>query len=117
MVSASTFVPAIVLLPFVSFVVALFGRNYLPKRGAFGGIAATAGSLALSLWVVVSVRNGAAFQETYYTWAAGVGSQPWELTFGALIDPLSALMLVIVSSDRLACPRLQPWLHERRGRA
>ena len=97
MVSVSAYVPAIVLLPFVSFVVALFGREYLPKRGAFGGIAATAGSLGLSLWVLVSVRNGAAFQETYYTWATGVGSQPWELTFGALIDPLSALMLVIVS--------------------
>ena len=97
MVSASASVPAIVLLPFVSFVVALFGREYLPKHGGFSGIAATAGSLALSLWVLVSVRNGAAFQETYYTWATGVGSQPWELTFGALIDPLSALMLVIVS--------------------
>src|SRR6056297_2691258 len=97
MVSASAYVPAIVLLPFVSFVVALFGRENLPKRGAYGGIAATAGSLALSLWVLLSVRNGAAFQETYYTWATGAGAQDWTLTFGALIDPLSALMLVIVS--------------------
>ncbi|MFQ3477022.1 NADH-quinone oxidoreductase subunit L [Halonotius sp. F2-221B] len=97
MVSASAYVPAIVLLPFVSFVVALFGRENLPKRGAYGGIAATAGSLGLSLWVLVSVRNGAAFQETYYTWATGAGAQDWTLTFGALIDPLSALMLVIVS--------------------
>jgi len=97
MVAASAYVPAIVLLPFVSFIVALFGRENLPKRGAYGGIAATAGSLALSLWVLVSVRNGAAFQETYYTWATGTGAQDWTLTFGALIDPLSALMLVIVS--------------------
>ena len=97
MVSASAYVPAIVLLPFVSFIVALFGRENLPKRGAYGGIAATAGSLLLSLWVLVSVRNGAAFQETYYTWATGAGAQDWTLTFGALIDPLSALMLVIVS--------------------
>src|SRR6056297_1321591 len=97
MVSASAYVPAIVLLPFVSFVVALFGRENLPKRGAYGGIAATAGSLALSLWVLLSVRNGEAFQETYYTWATGAGGQDWTLTFGALIDPLSALMLVIVT--------------------
>ncbi|TQQ80347.1 NADH-quinone oxidoreductase subunit L [Halonotius roseus] len=97
MVSASAYVPAIVLLPFVSFIVALFGRENLPKRGAYGGIAATAGSLLLSLWVLVSVRNGAAFQETYYTWATGAGAQDWTLTFGALIDPLSVLMLVIVS--------------------
>ncbi len=97
MVSAFSYVPAIVLLPFVSFVVALFGGKYLPKRGAFGGIAATAGSLLLSIWVLLSVRGGTVHQETYYTWAAGVGSQPWELTFGALIDPLSSLMLVIVT--------------------
>ncbi len=97
MVSAFSYVPAIVLLPFVSFVVALFGGKYLPKRGAFGGIAATAGSLLLSIWVLLSVRGGTVHEETYYTWAAGVGSQPWELTFGALIDPLSSLMLVIVT--------------------
>ena len=97
MVSAFSYVPAIVLLPFVSFVVALFGGKYLPKRGAFGGIAATAGSFLLSIWVLLSVRGGTVHQETYYTWAAGVGSQPWELTFGALIDPLSSLMLVIVT--------------------
>jgi NADH-quinone oxidoreductase subunit L len=97
MVSASAYVPAIVLLPFVSFIVALFGGKYLPKRGAYGGIAATAGAFLLSLWVLVSVRNGAAFQETYYTWASGVGGQAWTLEFGALIDPLSSLMLVIVT--------------------
>jgi len=97
MVSASAYVPAIVLLPFVSFIVALFGGKYLPKRGAYGGIAATAGAFLLSLWVLVSVRNGAAFQETYYTWASGVGGQAWTLEFGALIDPLSSLMLVIVA--------------------
>ena len=97
MVSASAYVPAIVLLPFVSFLVALFAGKYLPKQGAYGGIAATAGSFLLSLWVLVSVRNGEAFQETYYTWADGVGSQPFTLEFGALIDPLSSLMLVIVT--------------------
>jgi NADH-quinone oxidoreductase subunit L len=97
MVSASAYVPAIVLLPFVSFIVALFGGKYLPKRGAYGGIAATAGAFLLSLWVLVSVRNGEAFQETYYTWASGVGGQAWTLEFGALIDPLSSLMLVIVT--------------------
>ncbi|MFD1642253.1 NADH-quinone oxidoreductase subunit L [Halohasta litorea] len=97
MVTAFDYVPAIVLLPFVSFVVALFLGKYLPKKGAYGGIAATAGSLLLSIWVLLAVRSGSAHQETYWTWAEGVGAQPFTLEFGALIDPLSALMLVIVT--------------------
>ncbi|MFO7833468.1 MAG: NADH-quinone oxidoreductase subunit L [Halohasta sp.] len=97
MVTAFDYVPAIVLLPFVSFVVALFVGKNLPKKGAYGGIAATAGSLLLSLWVLASVAGGSAHQETYWTWAEGVGSQPFTLEFGALVDPLSALMLVIVT--------------------
>ena len=94
---AFDFVPAIVLLPFVSFLVALFAGKQLPKGGAFGGIAATAGSLLLSIWVLLEVRGGTTFETTYYEWATGTGGQDWELTFGALIDPLSSLMLVIVT--------------------
>ena len=88
------YVPAVVLLPFVSFLVALGAGQYLPKRGALSGIAATGGSLLLSLLLAVSVAGGEAYNETLYVWAAG---EQFTLTFGALIDPLSALMLVIVS--------------------
>ena len=95
--AAFQLVPAIVALPFVSFVVALFAGKHLPKGGALGGIAATAGSFLLALWTLATVAGGAAHQATYYTWAAGVGGQPWELSFGALVDPLSSLMLVIVT--------------------
>ncbi len=94
---AFEYVPAIVLLPFLSFVIALFAGKYLPKGGALAGIAATAGSLLLSIWAFLTVRSQGAYQETIYTWASGFGEQPWELTFGVLIDPLSAMMLVIVT--------------------
>ncbi|GAA0513474.1 NADH dehydrogenase subunit L [Halorubrum aquaticum] len=94
MVDAFAYVPAVVLLPFFSFLVALGAGKYLPKGGAFGGIAATAGSFLLSLWIATAVAGGRAYNETLYTWAAG---DQFELTFGALIDPLSALMLVIVT--------------------
>ncbi len=94
MVDAFAYVPAIVLLPFFSFVVALGAGRYLPKGGAFGGIAATAGSFLLSLWVLATVAGGRAYDETIYTWAGG---EQFELTFGLLVDPLSALMLVIVT--------------------
>jgi len=88
------YVPTVVLLPFVSFLVALGAGQYLPKRGALSGIAATGGSLLLSLLIAASVAGGQAYNETLYVWAAG---EQFTLTFGALIDPLSALMLVIVS--------------------
>ncbi|WP_066414178.1 NADH-quinone oxidoreductase subunit L [Halorubrum aethiopicum] len=94
MVDAFAYVPAVVLLPFFSFLVALGAGKYLPKGGAFGGIAATAGSFLLSLWIATAVAGGRAYNETLYTWAAG---DQFELTFGALVDPLSALMLVIVT--------------------
>ncbi|EMA62057.1 proton-translocating NADH-quinone oxidoreductase, chain L [Halorubrum distributum JCM 13561] len=101
MVNAFAYVPAIVLLPFFSFLVALGAGRYLPKGGAFGGIAATAGSFLLSIWVAATVAGGRAYNETLYYWAseggAGIGPTDIELTFGVLIDPLSALMLVIVT--------------------
>jgi NADH-quinone oxidoreductase subunit L len=97
MAGAFDLAPAIPLLPLAGFVIALFFGKYMPKRGAIAGIAATAGSLALSLLMVVTLLGGAeTYHETLYTFVAGAGLGV-ELTFGILIDPLSALMLVIVS--------------------
>ncbi|RDI70879.1 NADH-quinone oxidoreductase subunit L [Halopelagius longus] len=90
------FTPAIVLLPFVSFLVALFLGNRLPKGGALAGIAATAGSLVLSLATFFAVSQGQTIDTTIYTWATGA-QDALTLTFGILIDPLSAMMLVIVT--------------------
>ena len=101
MSAAFTYAPLIVALPFLSFLIALAAgladRDVLPKGGAIPGILATLGSLALSAWVALTVAGGAVFDETIYEWAvaAGVESQ-LELTFGLLLDPLSAMMLVIV---------------------
>ncbi len=93
------FVPVIALLPLVSFVVALFAGTYLPKKGALAGIAATGGSLVLSLLVALTVATGetAGYNETLYTFLEGAGSAPFSLELGVLVDPLSALMLVVVS--------------------
>ncbi|WP_313694359.1 NADH-quinone oxidoreductase subunit L [Halorarum halobium] len=100
MAGAFDYAPAIVLLPFLSFLISLGGAlsgedsDVLPKGGAFAGIAATAGSLLLSAWVALTVGGGNAYDETLYTWAA---AGDLELSFGLLLDPLAALMLVIVS--------------------
>ncbi|WP_435195343.1 NADH-quinone oxidoreductase subunit L [Natronomonas sp. EA1] len=96
---AFAFAPAIAFLPFVSFLIALLVGKHLPKKGAVAGIAATAGSLLLSLWALVSVANGHAHQATLYTFVAGQGT--FDLTFGILLDQLSTLMLVIVSTIAL----------------
>ncbi|MFC7155213.1 NADH-quinone oxidoreductase subunit L [Halomarina halobia] len=88
------YAPAIALLPFVSFLVALFGGRFMPKRGALAGIVATGGSLALSAWVALTVLGGETYNEVIYTFAAG---QPFALEFGLLLDQLSSLMLVVVS--------------------
>ncbi|WP_251343571.1 NADH-quinone oxidoreductase subunit L [Haloplanus halophilus] len=97
MVGAFDYAPAIVLLPFLSFLVSLAGGKYLPKGGAFGGIAATAGSLVLSAWVFLTVSDGNVYNATLYEWATGVGEETATLTFGLLLDPLAAMMLLIVS--------------------
>ncbi|MBO4248514.1 NADH-quinone oxidoreductase subunit L [Halomicrobium sp. IBSBa] len=93
--TAFDYAPAIALLPFVSFLVALFGGQYLPKKGALAGIAATAGSLVLSAWVALTVAGGQTYNEALYTFTAGL--ETFELHLGILIDPLTALMLLIVS--------------------
>ena len=85
--------PAIALLPFVSFLIALSVGKYLPKGGAIPGILATGGALLLSVWAAIAVAGGGQYNENLYTWAAADGI---ELQFGVLLDPLSALMLVIV---------------------
>ena len=97
MAGAFDFAPAIILLPFLSFLLALTAGNRMPKGGAFGGIAATAGSLLLSIWMVLTVAGGATYDETLYTWVAGAGEETVSLTLGVLVDPLSAMMLLIVS--------------------
>ncbi|WP_225334729.1 NADH-quinone oxidoreductase subunit L [Halomicrobium urmianum] len=93
--SAFDYAPAIALLPFASFLVALFLGNRMPKRGALAGIAATGGSLLLSAWVALTVAGGQTYNETLFTWVTGIDSLT--LNLGILIDPLTALMLLIVS--------------------
>ena len=97
--AAFTYAPAIVLLPFVSFLVALFAGDRMPKGGALAGITATGGSLLLSIWVALTVAgftgSATSYNEFVYTWVAGVDSIA--LRFGLLLDPLSALMLLIVT--------------------
>ena len=101
MVGAFDFAAAVPLLPFASFVVAVvagyFTPRLLPKGGAIPGIIATAGSLLLSGWLLVTVSSTGPYNESIYTWTTGLAGETFDLSFGLLIDPLSAYMLVIVA--------------------
>jgi len=101
MAGAYDFVPAIAALPFVAFLVSLFFGRYMPKRGAEAGIIATAGSLLISVWTALTVAGitgpATSYNENLYTWVAGVGDGALTLNLGVLVDPLTALMLLIVS--------------------
>nr|WP_157526101.1 NADH-quinone oxidoreductase subunit L [Halorientalis sp. IM1011] len=97
--SAFEFVPAIAVLPLVSFVVALTFGKWMPKKGALAGIFATAGSLLISIWTALTVAgilgSETAYHEEIWQFATGIGT--FDLHLGVYIDPLSALMLLIVS--------------------
>ncbi|MFC7199987.1 NADH-quinone oxidoreductase subunit L [Halospeciosus flavus] len=99
MAGAFAFAAAVPVLPLVAFLIALLvgygAPRLLPKGGALPGILATAGSLLLSVWLAVTVAGGATYDQTLYTWVAGQGT--FDLTFGLLVDPLSAMMAVVVS--------------------
>ncbi len=90
------YAPAIALFPLVAFLIALFLGPYMPMKGALAGIVATGGSLVLSVLTLIHLAGPAdPFHETIYTFVTGTDAVT--LTLGILIDPLSALMLVVVS--------------------
>ncbi|WP_049996458.1 NADH-quinone oxidoreductase subunit L [Halococcus sediminicola] len=92
--AAFDYAPAIALLPLASFVIALFAGKYMPKRGALAGILATGGSLVLSIWMAFTVAGGSSYNQVLYTF---VSPEAFDLHLGILIDPLAAMMLIIVS--------------------
>ncbi len=86
------------VFPLLTFILILFFGKHLPLKGAIPGIAATAGALIISLLAVADLATGGVPRhETLLTFVEGVGGQGVTLTFGILVDPLAALMLVIVS--------------------
>ncbi|MFB6094539.1 MAG: NADH-quinone oxidoreductase subunit L [Halanaeroarchaeum sp.] len=100
MAGAFDYAIAIPLLPLASFLIALlvgyFAPRLLPKGGAIPGIVATGGSLLLSAWLFLAVGNTTDYyNQELYTWVTGLDT--FSLHFGVLFDPLSAMMLLIVS--------------------
>jgi len=89
---------ALVAFPLVAFVITLVAGRWLPLRGAIPGIVTTGASLLFSLWIAIQMALGSGpTHETIYTFIGGLEGAGVTLEFGLLVDPLSALMLVVVS--------------------
>jgi NADH-quinone oxidoreductase subunit L len=90
----------IVFAPLFGSVVAGFFRNQIGRTGAHAVTIAGVGlSFLLSLYLAILVFSG--YVETMnvnlYTWASGGALFPYSFHIGFLIDPLTAIMMVIVN--------------------
>ena len=95
---------AIALAPLLGAVLAgFFGTGFLGRQVSRRGshlitIGLVAFSAVGSVLVLIDVSNGLRYDETLYTWMM-LGQAKFEIGF--LIDPLSALMMVVVTSVSL----------------
>ncbi|OGA40116.1 MAG: NADH-quinone oxidoreductase subunit L [Betaproteobacteria bacterium RIFCSPLOWO2_12_FULL_68_19] len=81
--------------PLVGAIVAGLGGRAVGRTGAHSvTIFSVLLSFLASCWIFVDVLNGASFNGTVYTWMTS-GATRFEIGF--LIDPLSALMMVVVT--------------------
>ena len=87
------------LLPFAGFLVNTFAGRALPKR-AIGAVASFAmlaafGVSAMAVSALVSQpAEGREITQTVYTW---IGSADFQVPLGLRLDPLSALMILVVT--------------------
>lgn len=85
---------AIQILPLLAFIVILFAGRKSPDKMPFVAIGAIATSFVLSVIVFTRVQGGEMIDKSYDWFISG--SQ--QLSVGVLIDPLAAVMLLVVTS-------------------
>ncbi len=84
------------LLPFIAFVINIvFGRNYIKDKAHWVAVPAVAGSFILALGAFMDVQSGNVVNINLYSW---ITSGDFHVTVGFLIDQLSAIMLIVVTS-------------------
>lgn len=88
----------IFLLPIISFCINVFVIrpffNHKPLWAGYITIGAIAGSLGLAVWTMLSVATGGEVHFTPHEWVV-VGDLT--ITLGVMVDPLTAVMVVVVS--------------------
>jgi NADH-quinone oxidoreductase subunit L len=83
------------VLPLLGFFVLGLGAKQLP-RGVAGmiGCASVLASFVLSLGLMGAVFGNGALEQNLFTW---VSSGTWSVDFGFLVDPLSLIMVLVIS--------------------
>ncbi len=95
----------LVLMPLLGSILSGFFRKALGRAGAHSiTILCVAISFLCALYVAktILVDGGASLNENLYTWGSGGGFFPYSFHIGFLIDPLTAIMLVVVTFVSLA---------------
>ena len=90
--TTAVFIP---LLPLLAAMLIGWQGKRLASRVALIGIVATAGSSFFSFLTLYHVSTEGPFQLTFWSWGQGASSA---LTFGMLVDRLTAVMMVLISS-------------------
>ncbi|MBF0473433.1 MAG: NADH-quinone oxidoreductase subunit L, partial [Nitrospirae bacterium] len=87
------------LLPLLSFVVTLIlGKRYFKRHAHLIPIIAVLSSWVLSIMALSNVVSGNIFNEDIYTW---ITSGSFSVTVGFLVDQLTAVMLIVVTTVSL----------------
>ncbi|MEK7742289.1 MAG: NADH-quinone oxidoreductase subunit L [Nitrospirota bacterium] len=83
-------------LPLAAFLInILFGRKYLKENSHWVSILAVAGSWVVTVITLPDVLSGKVINEDIYSW---IVSGEFKVSVGFLIDPLTAVMLVVVTT-------------------
>jgi NADH-quinone oxidoreductase subunit L len=84
------------LLPLAAFAVnILFGRRYIRDKAHLIAVPAVLGSFALAVSAFLDVKAGNVINLNLYNW---IVSGDFSVSIGFLVDPLTAVMLIVVTS-------------------
>lgn len=90
----------VILAPLFGSIIAGFFRNQIGRAGAHSVTIAGVGiSMLFSLYVAVMILSGSApiLDANLYSWADGGNLFPYAFNLGFLIDPLTTVMMVVVT--------------------
>lgn len=84
------------LLPLIAFIInILFGRRYIKDKAHWIAVPAVIGSFVLAIGAFLDVRAGEVININLYSW---IVSGDFNVSIGFLIDQLTAIMLIVVTS-------------------
>lgn len=90
----------VILTPLLGSLIALFLRNAIGRVGAhtvtIAGVGISFISAVIIAWAIVT-EHASVLDVNLYTWASGGDMFPYDFNIGLLVDPLTAMMMVVVT--------------------